>query len=269
MTAARDLTRTIRQRISEGAPLDALAQELARQQALLDELAEQLRVLRAQRVLRDVLLPQAQVSYKGLSVARIEAGMPLDTRRGFYSLEYDEHGQPFRWTGPAPSFHFDMHLDRTAPLRFRLVLAAGMGEALNEIRAFCDGAELPLDLQESTRTAEFSAVLLPRESLGLTRLSFMPYEMFQPKSPGGETTDHRLLGVVFRELTLMPTSDEDAQAYLRSCDDLTQLMLTGGAVSLTPATPAIPAAQGPAASTGGAVKVLAARANKHKRGGRG
>jgi hypothetical protein len=96
MTAARDLTRTIRQRISEGAPLDALAQELAQQQTQIDELAEQLRVLRAQRALRDVLLPQAQVSYKGLSVARIEAGMPLDTRRGFYSLEYDEHGQPFR-----------------------------------------------------------------------------------------------------------------------------------------------------------------------------
>lgn len=215
------LSRTIRLRLSESAPLDSLAQELARLQTGLDALVAEVRSLKAQRQLRDLLLPQAQVLYKGLSVAQIDAGVPLEPRHGFYGIEYDAVGKPYRWTGPGADFHFDLHLDRSAPLRFSMTIAIGLGRSCDELRAFCDGIEIPLVLRELSTVLEFSAVLLPREALGLTRLVFQAVETFQPEG------DTRQLGVAFRELTVMPTSTEDAQQYLAGCDDLARAALTG------------------------------------------
>ena len=252
--ASTPLARSIRTRLSDGAPLDSLAQELAALHARIEALSAEVRVLKAQRTLRDALLPQAQVAYRGLSAARVDAGMPLDESNGLYHIEYDGHGHPFRWTGPAPSFHFDLHLDRSGPLRFTLVAGHGVGQTHEPLRAFCDGAELPLEMQEAPDRTEYAAVLLPRETLGLSRLQFLVPTTFKP--PG----DVRTLGVTFKELLIMPTSVEAAQAYLAACDDLTQLLLENptGAIGADEAVP------------GGAedsvVKPLPRRP-KHKRGG--
>lgn len=250
------LSRAIRLRLSESAPLDSLAQELARVQTGLDALVSEVRSLKAQRQLRDLLLPQAQVLYKGLSVAQIDAGVPLEPRHGFYGIEYDAIGKPYRWTGPGADFHFDLHLDRSAPLRFSLAIGVGLGLSCDELRAFCDGIEIPLVARELGTVVEFSAVLLPREALGLTRLVFQAVETFQPEG------DTRHLGVAFRELTLMPTSTEDAQQYLAGCDDLARAALTG-----TP--PAASAAAETAAPAQAATPAKPAPAKAHhKRGGR-
>ena len=43
---------------------------------------------------------------------------------GFYDIEYEESGWPFRWSGPSRDFSFDLKIDRSAPLRLRIHLIA-------------------------------------------------------------------------------------------------------------------------------------------------
>jgi len=210
----------IRQRINESAPLDSLLQELARLELMIHELttdmnhlAAEVRAARAQRLVRDVLLPQVSSQYRGFDSARVDAGMPLDDTSGFYPLEYDHLGHPFRWTGPHHTFHFDLHLDRSVPLRFWLSLSASDGEDPAATRAFSDGVELPCEVVDLGDRIELGGVLMPREAGGLTRLYFRPCSMAEAVAPepGGED---RLLGVVFRELRIEPIAEDELHRWL-------------------------------------------------------
>lgn len=224
-TNLQDKISEIRSRVNDGNPLESLIKELALMQGQFDELATEVRILRGERRLRDILLPEVRAAYKGLDIVKIDAGQPLSEDQGFYSLEYDQQGQAFRWTGPRPIFYFDLHLDRSSPLRMRVVLANGFGARARALRAFCDGAEIPLEKTETPSRTQYSAVLFPREAHGLTRIAFLPTEMFRPGAlPGHE--DQRVLGVVFREIQVDPTSEQDAQQYLKHCDSRTQLLLS-------------------------------------------
>jgi len=207
----------IRQRVNASAPLDSLINELARQQGAIDDLVLKLRMLRAQQGLAEVLLPMVDSTAAGLKVARLDAGMPLAVEKGFYAMEYDGSGDPFRWTGPAPVFSFDLHLDRRQPLKLNVHIATGFGEASDEVRAFSDGIELPLLRQPVVGGITCSLVLMPRTSYGITRLSMLARKMFKPDAA---SLDQRTLGVVFRALEVQPADDAEVQTYLGALDDL-------------------------------------------------
>lgn len=207
--AVQERARSIRRQLDERAPLESLAEELAELHLKLDDVVQQVRRLRASRAVEDLLLPEAAVLYKGVSHARVDAGMPLDPGAGFHRLEYDAQGRTYRWTGPAPVFHFDLHLDRTTPLHLELRLLPSVGS--NMVRLFCDGAEVPCRRIEHPDHFLFEAVLLPRAALGLTRLHFVAERV---EVYGEESGDGRMLGVVFRDLDLAPTTEEAAREFL-------------------------------------------------------
>ena len=79
---------------------DSLVERLAMQQLALADLRRETASLRAALKLRDVLLPEAHAVHAPAQRYRIVAAMPLRLEDGFYPLEYDGEGQPFRWTGP-------------------------------------------------------------------------------------------------------------------------------------------------------------------------
>lgn len=203
----------IRRRLNESTPLESLILEMAGQQLRLDQLASEVRVLAAQLLVRDLMLPQAADQYRGNTSAVVDAGMPLDGDAGFYPLEYDDIGQSFRWTGPEPVFRFDLHLDRSAALEFRLVVNAASGLRPEATRAFCDGAEMPCESSLHGHRLELSGVLPPRDVLGLTRIYFQPAQMFRP-SELATGSDDRLLGLVFRELRVSALDEEEARRRL-------------------------------------------------------
>jgi len=210
------VTAELRALINENNVLNSLLELLASQHARVESLEREVSKLRARMHVRDVLLPEARQRYAGRTTITVDAGLPLRKDQGLYELEYDQLGHPYRWAGPERSFHFDLHLDRTVPLELRIRLGKhpiGTGEGL---RCFSDDVELPLVRGPSIAFVEFTAVLLPREILGATRLNFVAAQSFVPKLAEGEAGDSRTLCVLFYELKVAPAAEGADLRYLHA-----------------------------------------------------
>lgn len=220
----KSLAREIRDELGEHNVLDALARELATSRLAMAQLTDELAGLRREmdaiklvQQARDILLPQAREQYAGRRKLVIEAGMPMPADRGFYGLERDGVGNPFRWTGPNPSFHFDFHLDRTVPLRFMLQMPLWGAEHAQGLRATSDEMVLPLQRRAGHRVLDFEGVLMPREALGVTRLTFVASHLSTVPADAEETAT-RQLGVPFLRLSVAEISDAELADWLKAVE---------------------------------------------------
>ncbi|WP_374674444.1 hypothetical protein [Ideonella sp.] len=218
------LAREIREELGEQNVLDALARELAAQRVAVAQLQEQLAALQTQlqtvvlvQKSRDILLPQARMDYAGRRQLTVEAGMPMAPDHGFHGLERDGVGNAFRWTGPTQAFHFDAHLDRTVPLRFVMQLPLWGAEHAQGLRASSDEQTLPLLQRQGHRVLEFEGMLFPRETLGLTRLSFIAPRLSAAPVDAEETAT-RQLGVPFLRLTVSEATADEVDAWRRAME---------------------------------------------------
>lgn len=184
----------LRSRIDERRPLDALVEELGAQKAAMQELRQSMAAVKALIKARDLWLPDLKPRYVGIREIRIDADMPMSSEMGFHALEHDAENGAFRWTGPEPSFYFDLHLDRSAALEFRLRLAVIGSSASNDVSCRTDGAEVLLTRQTDGASVEFSGRLWSRAAIGATRLEFVAQRTFKP------ATGKRTLGVAFQRL---------------------------------------------------------------------
>jgi hypothetical protein len=150
-------------------------------------------------------LPQATV---------IDASFSLSAEAGFYHLEYDSLGVPYRWTGPEPTFLFELFIDRHSPAAIRMRFSqATFTEAQRSVRCYVDGHEIATALFETDGEFEVRGMLPPREVAGGTVVSFVCPSV---SAPSGQQ-DIRLLGLVFRWLRIeavpVPeTTEEDARS---------------------------------------------------------
>ena len=218
------LAREIRDELGEHNVLDALARELAAGRLAITELTQELtglkRELEAIRLVqksRDILLPQARNQYAGRRKAVVEAGMPMPADHGFYALERDGVGNPFRWTGPSQAFHFDFHLDRSVPLRFVLQMPLWGGDHAAGLRATSDDITLPLVRRTGNRVLDFEGVLMPREALGVTRLTFIADHVSTVTSETDENAT-RQLGVPFLRLSVSEATEAAGTEWLRAVE---------------------------------------------------
>src|SRR6185369_1491570 len=175
-----------------------------------------LSMIRARLQTRDLLVPEAQKRYAGRQSMKIDAGLPLRKEQGFYELEYDRLGHPYRWVGPKRTFFFDLHLDRTVPLELKIQfgkhpLCTGEG-----LRCFSDNVEIPLLFKTTDSFLEFTAVLLPREFIGLTRLVFVARKSFVPSLLNESSKDNRRLCLLFLELSASPARGKAGEEYLQA-----------------------------------------------------
>ena len=214
----------VKKRFEGANSFDVLIEEFATQKMMLEQLDRQVQAIKAQRLMRDMLLPQARMHYKGMQFAQVDAGMPLNPGHNFHQLEYLADGRAYRWTGPEPMFFFDCHVDRTIPLKFSLLLGLGGGSSPEKLRCFTDNMELPLVSAHVEYGLEYSAVLMPREIMGLTRIGFLVPKMFIPGSPE-RSQDSRKLGVVFLEFQVQPATEEEADVFLARCNELTLVQI--------------------------------------------
>lgn len=142
----------------------------------------------------------------------IEASFALPAEAGFYWLEYDNNGRPYRWTGPEPLFFFELFINRRYPLDMRLryskLQEPGDGKL---IRCYVDGKELESELTEIDGEFEVSAVIPERDLLGGTIVMFECANVQSP-SEKGNSDDSRKLGLSFRWLKI------DGDRYYTSAD---------------------------------------------------
>ncbi|HJV70905.1 hypothetical protein [Ideonella sp.] len=220
----KTLAREIRDDLGEHNVLDALARELAAERLALADLLQDMAALKREldaiklvQKSRDILLPQARTQYAGRRKAVVEAGMPMPAEHGFYALERDGVGNPFRWTGPSTEFHFNLHLDRSVPLRFVLQMPLWGAEHAGGLRATCDEMTLPLLRRPGNRVLDFEGMLLPRESLGVTRLTFIANQVRTVPAESDEGAP-RQLGVPFLRLTIGEASEAEFAEWLKAVE---------------------------------------------------
>ncbi len=163
----------------------------------------------------------------------IDAAFALSAESGFYHLEYDQSGKPYRWTGPEPTFWFEVFVDRRGAaelvLRYSQLYLQTPGQY---VRCFVDGVEIDVETVPVDGEFEVRAVLPPRADAGGTVVSFVCPGV---RSPGemDYSGDTRKLGLAFRWLRVERTGPEvdldEAKAPVETDD--TELIFTSPARS--------------------------------------
>jgi hypothetical protein len=130
------------------------------------------------------------------TAAQIRDGYP-----GFFDLEFEGSGIPFRWSGRQPWFSFSIPIDRCTPVELTLkVISVVDFERQSLIAVEVDGLEYALKLNKvADGHAEGRLVLPSRFSAGATSLAFKVPVLLRTKGTKGKK-----VGIAFRELSLQP-----------------------------------------------------------------
>jgi hypothetical protein len=180
--------------------LNSIADELFRVHRAYQALAARMHALEITQATYDQMIssgepaplqtmPQATV---------IDASFSLSSEAGFYHLEYDSMGVPYRWTGPEPTFLFELFIDRQLPAAIKLRFSqATFAHAQRAVRCYVDGHEITTALLEVDGEFEVHGMLPPRDLVGGSVVSFVCPSVSAPQGQ-----DIRQLGLVFRWLRI-------------------------------------------------------------------
>lgn len=163
---------------------------------------------------RDIVLSdEAKLpSFPGISNITINADMPMEGGRGFYELEFNSAGAPYRWTGPENAFSFRLLLDRSQDLNLTLT-AVNTLDKLNRESLLCNVNGVSIELEPDTVIGQkdeaaiaFSGVL---PALADTQrfnssslLKFYVPSVLRPAELWEDNSDQRLLGLAFTSLEI-------------------------------------------------------------------
>ena len=133
----------------------------------------------------------------------IDARMPLRGEDGFYAMEYTG-SDAVRWTGPENSFSFSMMVDRSRPLAFELeVVKAIAEECCEDVTYEIDGVVKRLEIE-----GKLWKGIIPASGKPQTRVTFNLAKTAAPSELNESSTDHRRLGVAFKQMTIKPAMEE-------------------------------------------------------------
>ena len=181
--------------------LNSIAQELLRLHRAYQAVIARMHALEITQSTYDQMIASGEpVALRDMPQATvIDASLALSTEAGFYHLEYDSRGVPYRWTGPEPTFLFELFIDRQLPAAIRMRFSqATFTHAQRTVRCYVDGHEIATALVEVEGEFEVRGVLPPRDVVGGSVVSFVCPSV---SAPDGQQ-DIRLLGLVFRWLRI-------------------------------------------------------------------
>lgn len=122
---------------------------------------------------------------------------------GFYTVEHDAWGRPYRWTGPGRRFEFRLLLDRRRSWEFRMKLRAPGSADSKGLAAFIDSGEVVLS-GSLERGFNFVTGIIPPSDTNAARLAFEHQCTFVPQEIDPGSHDRRRIGLQFFELQLTP-----------------------------------------------------------------
>ncbi len=133
----------------------------------------------------------------------LTADMALTVHDGFYNLEYDNKGIPYRWTGAnGGMFCAYLRLDRSSEKVLVLsVLPVGhlFDNGMDSIICYIDGKQVKTSVEKESDSVKFIINLPPTTTENLTRVEFET-PLWRPKELDPESSDGRELGVAFVSL---------------------------------------------------------------------
>lgn len=194
--------------------LASLAEELAllhrAHQAMLAKIA----ALETFQAMSDrVLEPGANAPTELPCSVTVDAAFSLSAENGFYGIEYDAKGIPYRWTGPEAAFYFELLVDRssTAMLTLRYLKIFGQVSPQNKLRCFVDGQSVTVSTREIDGEFELNAELPLRNANSGSVIMFLCPTSKAPQT-AGSPADRRSLGLAFRWLKIDRTADAGQMA---------------------------------------------------------
>lgn len=191
-------------RSSPDALLASLGAELLRLHEAYAAMSARLNALEVTQSLQDKVLEAEQLHQLSElpNALSIEASFALPASAGFYALEYDNVGNPFRWTGPDPVFHFEIMLNRTGPanlcMRYMRLFAALSNQ---KVRCYVDGDEIETEHWAIDSECEVRGLIPPREGPGATVVMFVCPRVASPADLH-VSEETRKLGLAFRWLKI-------------------------------------------------------------------
>jgi hypothetical protein len=211
-TAAEILARL--DRSSPDNLLAALTEELARLHEANQAAFARIAALEIFQTISDqVLDSDPSVTSELAQSLCVDAAFSLNADNGFYRLEYDSHGAAYRWTGPEPTFYFELLLDRSSPaflsLRFLKIFMAPSPEKV--LRCFVDGQPVVVQTRPIDGEFELNAVIPQRKTKGGSVISFLCPSVQSPQT-AGVSQDRRRLGLAFRWLKIERATVEQSTA---------------------------------------------------------
>jgi hypothetical protein len=195
-------------RSSSDALLNSIAGELLRLHRAFDHVVARMHALEITQTIQDKIAAAHDASaFAALpTTVVIEASFTLPADSGFYQLEYDGRGTPFRWTGPDPAFFFEVFIDRTARASLRMhYIQVLVRDSQNSIACYVDGELIETTLTEVPNGYEIQGTLPARDTVGGTVVTFVCPGVSTPAS-FGNSPDTRQLGLAFRWLRIDPES---------------------------------------------------------------
>ena len=162
----------------------------ARQELLSDVVAAGSLVEEASAPISDSDLPKELT---------ISADHRLDSEAGFYWLEHNGQGVPFRWTGPGTVFEFGLAVSRSEPMLIKIEFVATIDEKnIDEAQCFIDGKRVEVSSTRSEGGPGFAieCIAPARSRPGHTSLKI--YTPYVRSANGGD----RAIGVAFSTLSV-------------------------------------------------------------------
>jgi hypothetical protein len=192
--------------------MNAIGEELSELQSLAARFSDQVQQAAQTFSARLKLLEGAIAAQSSLPDSiTIDAIHPA-AETGFYDIEYEDSGWPFRWSGPSRDFSFSLKIDRNAPLRLRLHLIAMIDPKLqSDLLLLVDGVSVPIRVAEQEEGwFEYEAIIPAGAGVRETHLVIAVPCLLQPNN----IEDPRLLGVAFRELRIFPVEEGSVETPL-------------------------------------------------------
>ena len=190
--------------------LKSIAEELAGLHQAHRSLLARMHALEVTETFYDqIAAEQRQLAFESLPRSvTVDAAFSLATDSGFYHIEYDERGAPYRWTGPEPTFTVEVMVDRAVPAKLRMhYIHVHSRDADHTVQCYVDGEPLKTVMFRSDGEFEVHGELPARDVAGGTVLTFVSPGV----SPAGifdESQDIRQLGLAFRWLRIDPIEIE-------------------------------------------------------------
>ena len=147
----------------------------------------------------------------------IDASYSLSAAGGFYEIEYDTDGKPFRWTGPDRPFSFVLLVNRMHGARFSLEFSRIYAHARPIDQCLVDGEPVKVVVGKLADRFTLTGELPPRGGNSGSVLTFISPVTVSPAEV--ETTfDSRTLGVAFQRLRVIAKAEAPLAAAGPWCD---------------------------------------------------